>query len=1401
MGQPEPITWPIAATGIASKNAPFMLAAGGQLVLDNVRQERKDEWRTRAGFAHNTLDDLPNGQLPTLITEAPWGGFVGLCRQATYAAADRIYSPTAGTRWFSGTLANGSAACNQQAPSAWTRQPIAPMTTGNAIPSLTSTAQGGNYRITAWWVRSGGVSGFQAALQTIDGALVQSFPVFNSDAAAIYPRCVYSSTAQQLCLFYVDASFHVIAYTWNAVTGAAINVAKVVATTGFAGVPDSAYLDAIYYGGATVTLAYRNNTGTGNLEIAEYNPSTNTATTFPQGVDASKTLALYPDPDVSGIRMVGVGTATPDARVIRLNSVGVIQTNQVVDTVDTVAMTGVAYNAGVDWMTVYQPTPGSTIIKAVKRRSGVTSAVATIVPARAGMFTLLASGAWREPGMDTLRYLLFVSGATSADTQPTYHEMALDFENGAPGISNAWLEPQARLLPLNAGGPFGDRACLGQVQRLGTDHYLTALARVTQELIASDGQGGLQRAIDAWTVQYLNPTTYTNQNTGNGTQTQQAAFLPSGSLLQTATGQLLCAHGASALPFIPTLTPSVGAGALLNKTYVYGTTVSMPDEIGNEWRSPLGATASILLAGGNNTVTVAGALTPLENPNRRRVVMIWRTDGNATTFKLLHVIDSTVANTGTYSYVDTTNDVDTGEEYPFDPGNATGVGELEASLTPRLLHPTNWNGRLWGVDADFPNRVRFSKPLSTGLQPEFPSEFVIEVTDAFGVGTGLAAMDDKIVLFKKNAIYVAGGDGPGNDGSGQSYQFQLISSETGSLLGAPILSTGSEVYIVSQGGLFRVKRSQETDFVGAAIDRYLSMPLLTSPETISGMFLSPPQNEVRVQTTNYRFVHDRIFDIWIRDTGGMSLGIVMTRSLRTLQALFLGNGQMWIEAADSVTPTDAGTAFAGTIRTAWIRPKGAEGWLRLYRARALGECTAIGTVAQPTLTVFYDSSDALFESFQPRVSITATTGPIRAEGQVRRQKCGSFSLQITLPLGDATVRLDAWSATAEVLPGFQPISPNQKWGTSALPVVANCPPCTTFPGATLLPLPRVPTTPVVLTGNLLGTVVDNQRDLFIQTKNAWKAGGWFVVQSYNASGSLPAPGVDTWNVVGDIRGAGGGGTGQSWIVLGNPWNAMQLCFYCTVAGGGSGWLELEIVMGPAGGFTGGTIGARPTAPGELADTELPSALLGTGPVGNPQFYAVTWVAADGSYLRTAWIYSGHLKSFWQFDQLKNVPTGWTKNFVLGDFKFGNTDYTIVGNRASTDLFTKNNGSGGSWKMVLLPGPDTIEQASGSLQSSPGALYIPDQAPLANPFSGQYIWVEPLGFITTGHAAAQNGFWGWVWDQWWTVPSVFNDCDTAGDNHDFIIFNQMMLQWGLGVPGLGAASTNYASAKFNGRNAA
>jgi len=347
-----------------------------------------------------------------------------------------------------------------------------------------------------------------------------------------------------------------------------------------------------------------------------------------------------------------------------------------------------------------------------------------------------------------------------------------------------------------------------------------------------------------------------------------------------------------------------------------------------------------------------------------------------------------------------------------------------------------------------------------------------------------------------------------------------------------------------------------------------------------------------------------------------------------------------------------------------------------------------------------------------------------------------------------------------------------------------------------IPLPRVSTAPVVLTSQLLGTQGTNARDLLVQVKNAWKAAGWVVVQSYSGRfGGLPAPGVDAWVDYTDLVGVSGGGIGDSWIVLANPgFGPAQICIEITV-GGTLAWAECGLILAPAGGFTGGLPSARPTAPNEI--TTNSQQWCGTNPNGNPQFYATTWVAPDGSYLRTAWWYGGKCISWWQIDLIQFAANWPTPNVLI--FWKGGNDYTAPGNRMNIFQFTLIDSSSGTFKRSHIPAGVIAWQGVDEAQQPGGTNYTAAIHAGVNDWTNQYPWFSPIGLDASGRSAGSNGFAGYLIDQWWTVPA-FNDGDTMGDSFNFIIIQQMVLQWNGTVPSLGSASTNYPTAKWYGRSA-
>src|SRR4029079_5443491 len=114
----QPIAWPITG-GIDTRKAPVAVAPGSFIKLQNVRQERDGEWRTRAGTTHNALDDVGAGL--TREVGLPGGARVGMTRESGFSPAVRAYSSGSTVARWATPIAGD---CSQSSPSLWARRTI-----------------------------------------------------------------------------------------------------------------------------------------------------------------------------------------------------------------------------------------------------------------------------------------------------------------------------------------------------------------------------------------------------------------------------------------------------------------------------------------------------------------------------------------------------------------------------------------------------------------------------------------------------------------------------------------------------------------------------------------------------------------------------------------------------------------------------------------------------------------------------------------------------------------------------------------------------------------------------------------------------------------------------------------------------------------------------------------------------------------------------------------------------------------------------------------------------------------------------------------------------------------------------------------------------------------------------
>lgn len=1005
------VSWPLTG-GLDTKNSPLSVVPGSHLVLDDVRQQRANEWRNRPGHTYDFTADTPSGLIVKAVRTPDGGLFALKSNSGSTDAAAIAYAPSlpAGSTRWAGLYSEHFRPC------AWNRIAVG---TANGAPDQVTVASGGGYKLTAWKNPSAAVNGIAMLLSSEEGIPApQGSLVGAGNSNATRPRAVWS--ADRMLLLWYTPGGTINYHSWNTLTGALVTFAGTIKAGLHA---TDAYLDAIVYPGSTnITVVAR--TAADTFQFMEVVPTTGAlATDITIAANCVNCLSLLPEPDSSGTRFVAIGRSAPDVHVLRLNSGGGILSDDTAMAATTATqITGTAYQAGASWMIVAQT---ASDILVAKKTTGVVSALANMTAAATAPYDAyykLDSGAWREPGTDFLRFLIGIHGPAATDPQDTYYEMSISYsDGGAATVSQPMLEPQSRLLPLNAGPAKTTNASLCQAVRIATDTFILGLTRIARVSRKEITPANLY-AVDRWTATYLSQSNLTSINSGEGATTRSSCFIPSGNLMQFAAGGKAFAHGSSAIPFIPLLTAGAGGAMTPLKTYQYITVIQMIDDNGDVWFGPPSIAASVTLGGAQNTVSVAAHVHILDYRFRVRSVQLYRTKGDGSVFQKVGELTNQAINAVVFNFNDTFSDADLGR------GEFLSA-EIPATITPALSHIAEFGGRLYGVDRDFPTQMWFTKKLRAGQSPQWVAAFQLSFEDSSGDITNLAPMDDKLVVFKEAAAHIVQGDGPDNTGAGAFPSITRVESDVGSIVGSPVVSTGKEVFFKAARGIHRMNLSLEVDFVGAPIDRWFNQDQIATPEVVTGAVFSSDTNEVRFQTTNYRFVYDRTFGIWIRDVGtNDAMGdVALTRIVNGKQVLFKTDGEMWFEGASSVSGDD-GSTYNGRVRSAWIRPSGIyEQRMRLYQGRIVMTRTPGGGNVTPQLRVYYDNDDTLFETGAPSSVIPGAATLARGSFQPRRHRCSTFSLEAILPSGDTTLRLDAWAAEVGMKRGAFKNSAAERW--------------------------------------------------------------------------------------------------------------------------------------------------------------------------------------------------------------------------------------------------------------------------------------------------------------------------------------------------------------------------------------
>lgn len=395
--------------------------------------------------------------------------------------------------------------------------------------------------------------------------------------------------------------------------------------------------------------------------------------------------------------------------------------------------------------------------------------------------------------------------------------------------------------------------------------------------------------------------------------------------------------------------PSQSTGGNLTTTgvysyrFVYGWRNSR-GEI--EW-GPTSVGTSVTMTASNNKLTFSIPTlqhTAKTDTRSECLIGVFRTEDAKGLYYMVSSLDPTdtgdngyVANdptTATVSFVDVLSDANLISREPL--YTTGGVLSNDGWESGKIV--AVGKDRVFTNDASDADVVRYSQQLAEGRALEQPALTRVRIDQFGGDITGIAVMDDTVVVFKEHAIYGFAGPGPLANVSGGGFSDpQLITSDAGCSSQRSIAATPRGLVFQSSKGLYLLDRGRNVSYIGDRVEDY-------NDQTITSANLVPDTTEIRFLTSSGRtLVWDYYYDAWSTWLNHEGADAV---TLGTEYYYLRNDGEVW-QSDDSYE--DGSRSITLAIETGWLHfPKHGQGQQRIWHLHVLGDY-----LSAHTLNVYY----------------------------------------------------------------------------------------------------------------------------------------------------------------------------------------------------------------------------------------------------------------------------------------------------------------------------------------------------------------------------------------------------------------------------------------------------------------
>jgi hypothetical protein len=556
----------------------------------------------------------------------------------------------------------------------------------------------------------------------------------------------------------------------------------------------------------------------------------------------------------------------------------------------------------------------------------------------------LASKAFTDPVTNTVYMLAaygdkFQSPSTNDSNQPSY--FLID------SIGNIYMR-----LAYSNGGGYGINQVLPTVSYVNNSHYVPYLIadyittqNTTTDLTTPNKGTNLPAGTPVnaiYTNTGINLSVFTLNISGQHSSEIAETLNLTGGMVWSYDGIKPTELGFHVWPENVAVTTATTGGVITAGTYYYQFTYEWTDNQGNLHRSAPSIPVTVTTTGSTsaNTINVPTDRLTYKQPfipmpsnlvtNPIRIVG-YRWSVLQQIYYQFTSITAPILNDTT---IDSVTIIDTQSDAEI-LGNAilyTTGGVIEDIAPPACIDTVLFSDRLFLIDAEDQNLLWFSKQVIENTPVEMSDLLTLYIAPTIGaqgstgVMTALGAMDDKLIIFKKDAIYYINGSGPDNTGANSTFSDPVfITATVGCANPNSVVLMPNGVMFQSDKGIWLLGRDLSTQYIGAPVEGFNSNVVMSATAI-------PGTNQVRFVLDNRQtLVYDYYFNQWSTHTNISAISATLYQGVHTYLNTI---GQIFQEVPN--TYVDGAEPVLISLTTSWINIAGLQGFERFYFANLLG---------------------------------------------------------------------------------------------------------------------------------------------------------------------------------------------------------------------------------------------------------------------------------------------------------------------------------------------------------------------------------------------------------------------------------------------------------------------------------